>query len=506
MTTIRIHSNQTTTTIDTEMFFYEVTAAWYIVIGEEKYNAYPECDNTGDCYLTPFDSAYMVIEHAPTIINGKGKRQVVRWLRDDTTHITTLNGIDVVYNTDLHAYVGNEEESTVQTENYDIPLENLDDLTAKLETLNRKAKKYNFHPVTVSCGEKFIDERMRDGVWIKTPMQHITVSHELIKLGVYNVAAFIDHTMENVNIVHTFASLSLETMETLYKTTDKCDHCKKKTARNSTFILIDNKDHMMQVGKSCLKLYTGLDASQACAIAEYLREVKDTLEEEKEEKRSYKYLVTKTYLYHVFSSIAAYGFISKSVAEMDNKYPTSLDALDRYDKAKEIDDTYKGEIETVLQWVRGITVPATNEYLTNLKNLCSEVAFPRKKCGYVASLPSAWLKALEEKRKADTKVRSTHLKGEEKDKVDLNVKILKSTSFTSDYGLSNVTTAMTVDGQIVKWFGGFIGDKDDVYRIVGTIKKFDYDTFLKEDVTVLTRVTEYKEKPVKVSRVKKETK
>lgn len=88
---------------------------------------------------------------------------------------------------------------------------------------------------------------------------------QLIKSSGWTTKAMIEHGEEG-NIVTTFGNF--EAPAAWYSIPARCDHCKTNRARSVTFMVEHESGAMKQVGRSCLKDYTGILPETALMFAE----------------------------------------------------------------------------------------------------------------------------------------------------------------------------------------------------------------------------------------------
>lgn len=392
-----------------------------------------------------------------------------------------------------------EEESLPATQ-YCIPQENLASLQAKLEIINSKAAKYGFSPYVLVVGEVELQTHHIDSETFVIPYVNISLTGTEIKLNGYEIVGMADITNEQGNIVNTFGTQSEEITAFLYMCKGHCDHCHIKQRRYTVFALRNERGILSQVGKSCLKLYAGINGNDLAAYAECLKSFNMSDYDELDDMpgRSRTYLSTEEYLSYVHAVIQKYGWISRATSEEKMQESTAITAIVELESKKSNLDVTEDDIKKAkeaIEWIKEQTVSTSNEYMSNLKNLCSAPSFHRKYIGYVASLYAAYNKATEKARQDNVKVISQHI-GEVDDKlVGLHVKCLSVSYFEQRYGrvtsTQSVRTAILDNGNIVKWFGGTVNiEKNEETIINGKVKGHDF--YNGENQTLLTLVKPHK--------------
>lgn len=149
----------------------------------------------------------------------------------------------------------------------------LSNFTAKLEQLQRKAKRNNlFVPVVLSHNiEKrtewvadLCDDVSINAIEIIVDCHIITVEYE--NLTVDSGAKFIAKLDHNENLVYVVPGETLPSE--FLRCEPKCDHCDKTRQRNETFVVLLSSGEYKQIGRNCLALYLELDPATCIEKAE----------------------------------------------------------------------------------------------------------------------------------------------------------------------------------------------------------------------------------------------
>lgn len=107
---IRIHDGgQVVGTVKRVMHLDPVTFDWYITLNNAKVFVYPECDDSGDTYRTPYSreaaAKYTYHENCKVLDAGFTTRQAVYWVDGDTSRVWTLDGRPVRFDRDFNGYI-----------------------------------------------------------------------------------------------------------------------------------------------------------------------------------------------------------------------------------------------------------------------------------------------------------------------------------------------------------------------------------------------------------------
>ena len=124
----------------------------------------------------------------------------------------------------------------------------------KMDKLSNKFSKYGNCSFTQSDYYLCEDE---NHYWYGYTLVDIEVD-AYYKLGDYEFVAsleYVDETKENL-----IKKISDDVfVPSIYKTRNECDHCKTNRNRKYTVVLKDKDNNYIQVGKSCVKDYIGVD-------------------------------------------------------------------------------------------------------------------------------------------------------------------------------------------------------------------------------------------------------
>lgn len=175
-----------------------------------------------------------------------------------------------------------------------VPADQMTTFTANLTRLNKKAARYGVTPVVITStvaalydvvqttyagDEKDIIETTRTKITNAAnakgyviPVNEITISFDDIKVGDFTVIAKFERADGTKrNIVYRAVEDDAAT-PFITKHQDSaifCDHCKTKRVRNVSFILRNDKSgEYVQIGKTCMKDYLGIDVTSALNMLE----------------------------------------------------------------------------------------------------------------------------------------------------------------------------------------------------------------------------------------------
>ena len=151
-----------------------------------------------------------------------------------------------------------------------------DDVQKRLERLAKKAQKYSVsfafsrseeHPqkVDVYSYDEANHSRYVSDTYTVSAVDFNIEADGLIKANGWETIAHIEHGGEG-NIVTAIGSAKID--PTWYSAKPYCDHCHTVRSRLCTYIVQNESGDRKQVGKSCLKEYTGIRPETAAIWAE----------------------------------------------------------------------------------------------------------------------------------------------------------------------------------------------------------------------------------------------
>ena len=413
---------------------------------------------------------------------------------------------------------------------YSIPEFNIETLEKKLTRIRNKCAKYGCEFKYERVGEHFEEHRIVDemgefGEVIsshKEVIRFIDVETEgTARINGWRFAASLEFT-EKGNIIK--GTGELEIPERYYSCSPWCEHCKKAVDRRRSFIVFNEESgEFKQVGKSCLRDYTGgLSAESAASVESWIKEL-ETASDFREYRGGFKdYYDVKKFMSYAAETIRLYGYAkndgygiisttqrARELFEFDGKYGRmSKDAMDRVDAAKSkgfnAERPESTEIAAkVAEWIVGNE--KDDNYYHNLKVACSLKYCDRRTLGLLTSAFPAFNRELEyeaerrarEAKAAEEAARSAWV-GEIGKRVSFKpVSVACVTSWETMYGLIGIYKMEDEEGHVFTWkTGNWVDQELPVLKITGTIKEHKEYRGVKQ--TELTRCRiEYGKKPEK---------
>lgn len=273
--------------------------------------------------------------------------------------------------------------------------------------VNKAAKLKVLVPTFQVVGEKVVPAVIGESGEVKSPAKFLTivkVSGQSPKLAGWTFAAVLQHE-ELGNIVRRVpGSEDVKLALDLRTCPPYCDHCETKRRRNDTYVVVHEDGRQVQVGRNCLKDFTGHDSPEAIARwAEVLGCFVDTVSDGEEGfggggGEAHWSLVE--FLGVVCAAIACYGWLSRTKAREFGKNATAdyalsyLNCRNDGERRKVLPDGIvtkdldraKSALDYALAHFEETEGQDLEEYVHNLRLVCQGGSVNGRSSGLAASL------------------------------------------------------------------------------------------------------------------------
>lgn len=372
-----------------------------------------------------------------------------------------------------------------------IPVTVKDDLEKRLVKFAKKANAYNCN-FSFSFGNEITVKRdvytVEDGY--KKYMTgsenvfgiEITIISDIIRKDGYTIVAAIDHD-DNGNIVKKIVD-DYDVPVSWYKMVPYCQHCNTRHVKKHTYMIQDPAGNVIQVGRSCLKDYCGIDPTLIVAY----QNITDLIVNDYDID-GYDFSGSDAYAYDVCDAIATandiigkYGYVKSD--ENNSTKSRLLDKANRMDPTEES----KKLAAAMKEYFSGKDYADLTDYQRNVKSLLAAGYTRLNAFGYLAYAPVEYKKMIEKDQRKqmqkDAAANSDYM-GKVGDRISADLKDVKLiTSWETVYGMTYLYKFLTDDGNVIVWFASR-DINTDAKKITGTVKEHkDYDG---EKQTVLTR-------------------
>jgi hypothetical protein len=413
-----------------------------------------------------------------------------------------------------------EQEINEQSEPkvYQIPEENMPALNEKLAKLNKRAEKLGCEAIVLTVvGEKMVevqDHRPEDedydeynqGRRYVAPHTHyekrilVTVSGAAPKLNGWAIAAVIEHT-EGGNILRAVPPFASEAFGIQFRTSDPiCEHCGFDRKRKDTYIVKNDDGRQAQVGRTCLKDFTGHKSPEAVASwAEIISQLEDMMGGFGGSGSGVRYYTLQEVLETAACVIRRDGFMSKAAAykiaqESGDVVETSAGKVawlfapitpgrgaekEREAKAAyKVEDTDKAKAQLAQEWAANMNPTEAQDYLWNLHVVANMEHVTQRNFGLTVSMISAYqresdrLAGIEYERKTRPVSEFVGTLGKRE---DFTLTVKKLIGFDGNYGHTVLHIMLDQNGNKLTWFKSGNADMEEgkTYVVKGTVKNHE---------------------------------
>lgn len=408
---------------------------------------------------------------------------------------------------------------------YAIPEVNIESLEKKLTRIKNKCAKYgcDFHYERI--GEHFEEKKFTDysevlcvvngqrvyRTWTEI-VKYIDIEVEgRAEINGWQFAASLEYTSKG-NLIK--SAIDVEIPSRYYDCEPWCEHCKTKRDRAKSYIVY-NGEEFKQVGKSCLRDFTGgLSAEAVATMESYIKEIEEASECTNWTGKTYfdieKYMIIAAETIRIYGYTKRDGYNTCTADRADELYRDAngmrifggKQAFERINDAKNKGfSTETAEsvdlAKRVREWIIGNE--RDDNYYHNLKVACSLKCGDYKVLGLLVSAFPAYDRELEreaerrerEAQEALKKAQSAYL-GNVGDKITFAIADFKClTSWETQWGTTYVYRFTDADGHDVTWkTSNWVSDRCVGGTISGKIKELKEYRGIKQTELTRCRVTE----------------
>lgn len=395
---------------------------------------------------------------------------------------------------------------TVHQESIQVPLSHFSSLEKKIKRLAKKASRFNNEPVGLevvghSVRRVGTDQYTSEGnrVYRDLSCVDVVVSGPAPKLAGWELAARLEN-VEGGTIIHACPSFS-GTIPHEYRDADtSCDHCKTRRFRKEVFLVVNEAGEFKKVGRQCIADFLGHQTPEAlAAYASFWSEEVFTgeFDDNWTIKAQDEVYPVEDILALTHCHIKADGWVSRSAASGRDISATADDVARHFswdlkvrhqasiDYKPTEDDKRVGQ-ETA-QWIKEEIAVKTDksDYEHNLVLATIEGHVSQRHFGLVCSAIQSRLQFVsrlqEYKAQREAEADSKWL-GEEKERLEFDVKVTSKKYIDSDFGGSTLFKFITPDGNVISTFhsGSFDAEIGAELKIKGTVKRHSEYKGIKE--------------------------
>lgn len=381
--------------------------------------------------------------------------------------------------------------------NYEIPEYNMEDLEKKVSHISKKCQKYGGEPVSYKKGKPYYKRVEHDGNAFTIKVFPVEVEGSA-KVDNWEFIGTLEHH-SNGNIIKRY-NADIEIPERFRFSENMCEHCHTNRYRTSLYIIRNTiSGEFKQIGKSCLKLFTGgLSAEYVAAMMEFM----DWLEDDGSGYEGLSlynrnYCEIEEILCVAQAVIAKYGYTK---ADQEPSTKSIVSTIVRFDIGR-AEREFKMEMpeessiytESALQTVKGmidyyLSLDDDSEFIHNIKVLLSEGYCNVKNFGLLVYLPFGYQKAIEkedrEHKWSEGNALYSYFGEVGKRYKDINVTLSVLTGYDTKYGYTYIYKMEDSENHLFTWKTGN-GFEPGAYVVTMSIK--DHKEYRGQKQTEVTR-------------------
>lgn len=357
-----------------------------------------------------------------------------------------------------------------------------------LDRLVAKANRFGSEPITYRVGKAYVEKITIDGRRREVSRTPIFVSGSAPRVGNYTFLTRIEHTSAG-NILDTVPGQDLPDSDRWRTAAPFCDHCRSRRDRKHTFVCQSDGGQLVQVGRSCLRDFLGIDSPEKIANRfSWIRQIREFCEEFGGSARA-RADDLLTLLAYTATAIRLYGWIPRSAGEtIDTSdivgkmfFCSAADELGqkrvREMNAARNDGDWVTAQETI-DWVNS-DAAGSSDYIHNLKVIFAQGLIEPKRRGYAVSAVASYQKhlgRLEARKRENAALAASQFLGTEGERLrNVPVTVLSARGIDTVYGSSIIYKMVTPEGNVISWFSSGAAELDvgKSYRIDATIKSHE---------------------------------
>lgn len=349
-----------------------------------------------------------------------------------------------------------------------------EEVTKRLDRIARKAERYGV-PFSYTIGEAYAKEVAvyeydpANGALVRVgcmgAYQTYTVEavdidincDGFIKANGWTVLAKIEHG-DKGNIVTPFADAEIN--PDWYTAPARCDHCGTNRTRTVTFMCRNEKGDIRQVGKSCLKDYTGILPQ----VAVWWAEVTDIIANEMDCDSATFATKGAVMMYSVkdIIALACDSIKSKGYIKSDSNNATKNQVIKGIKENAEPSKDGIAKAEEIIDWLEHLLdeEPNTIGVERDCVNLAKSGYAKIKHIGRLAYMPIAYDRYIERKEReakriaeAEAARNSSNYVGEIGKRMEFDIAEMRLlSSWDTQYGTTYLYKFTTTDGNVLIWF------------------------------------------------------
>ena len=399
---------------------------------------------------------------------------------------------------------------------YRVPVENLAQLTGRIQKLAKRAAKFGVEAPGIVLGELEILHLVdKDKVPYIREFQHLTLSGmSVVRLNGWQLAAVLEPVVdEDGNPVGNMLRSVPEApaVPVQYREAgNNCDHCHTQRRRNETFLVVNESSEWKQIGRQCLRDFLGhVSADNYASWAQMLLDAADFASESEADDYSTnggrvarKWDITEV-LAIAACAIRLSGWCSRKTAEMNGRLSTSGlvgDWLTNTGSKRGKDFEHQlnpseadnALAQDVVAWLGTLSErDLSNDYIYNLSLLGRAQIVNSRQLGILCAAVSTYAKEVEReinRRKRFEADLNSQFVGVVGTRMTFeNLTLVFRTEFESNFGVTHFMKFKDAAGNVIVYFASSAWELEvgGTITLVARVKKHDVRDGVKQ--TVITR-------------------
>jgi len=352
---------------------------------------------------------------------------------------------------------------------HEIPEYKIVELEKKISHISKKCQKYGGEAVSSIKGDPYFKEIKNDGKKFKVKVYPIEITGSA-KIDNWEFVATLEQH-HNGNIIKRY-NTEIEVPERFRFSKNICEHCHTNRKRTNLYIIHNTETgDFKQVGKSCLKLFTGgLSAEYVAAYMEiinFLDESEYDYDGDFELSGNCHYYEVEEILYIAEAIIERYGYIK---ADQPNSTKdmvigilmNGIEWTEHYfNRALPSEsEIYTAQNSDTAQAITSyyLSLEDNSEFIHNIKVILSERYCNKKNIGLLSYLPFGYQKAT---KKAEAERRQIEINsgyeyfgkiGKRYKGIPITLSVL--TCYDTDFGLTYIYKMEDTENHVYTWKTG----------------------------------------------------
>lgn len=305
----------------------------------------------------------------------------------------------------------------------------------------------------------------------------------LIKSGDWTICAKIEHSNDAGNLVYMFGDDPA--LPGWYSAPARCEHCNTNRYRATTYIVQDAAGNYKQVGKSCLRDYTGIAPATAAIWATLHDEINNVcltgkpIDEIPHESRfvDIKYIIS-----HAVDEINENGYIKATELKS-----TKSETIKRIASNKPATEKAQDTANNIIDWLNSLPIETCkSDLIANCIQLAKNGYCKYDHVGMLCYMPIAYKNHICRKNVINYSEKSSKYVGNVGERITIKTnQAAFVTSFENQYGMTFLYKFIDSSGNVFVWFSSNQIDISAEMTVKGTIKAHNDRNGVKQ--TVITR-------------------